>query len=451
MILAYAVAVYLPITYTWAVLIPGIVVWVLLVGLELAGAAGTQKRSPDKSFREWMTSAPSLMAVLKAPLALPFFVFSLTVLITAVISGGIGELKAAESLRAMLVYFVAYSAFSQRGDLLNRTLAVFLSMGAIAGVWGAIQQVFDFHPFGYKFLQGSGFINSPMAYAGQMEVVASLALALFLSGGFKQISNGFVSKPFVFGLITAANLAGIFFASERSGWLGMLFSVLTISYLQSRKMFLKCVVALTVVLAIAWFTVPVLQTRIVPLLNGENIQKDVSVQARFIVWHKAIEVWQSSPIVGVGVRHFPKISMPGATAHESESSYLVHAHNNYLHILSTMGIIGLVSFLYLQIMMLIVAFKEWRAKTSSDVAFEGLLRRGIGLGAIGGIVSLMVAGLFEYNFGTGHVRLIHWFVLGMLNLNLLSIAGKNEPKSNVLLDPGAAVEAPGGDKAHEGN
>ena len=42
------------------------------------------------------------------------------------------------------------------------------------------------------------------------------------------------------------------------------------------------------------------------------------------------------------------------------------------------------------------------------------LRRYIALGIAGGTIALMVSGLFEYNFGTAQVRLMQWFVLGML-------------------------------------
>ncbi len=42
------------------------------------------------------------------------------------------------------------------------------------------------------------------------------------------------------------------------------------------------------------------------------------------------------------------------------------------------------------------------------------LEQGIYLGILAGIVSLAISGLFEYNFGTGQVRLAQWFLLAML-------------------------------------
>lgn len=425
MILAYAVAVYLPITYAWIVLIAGIVVFVVRAGLEFAGAGSVP------SSRRSLLNCPSMVAVRQAPLSMPLLVYTTVVLLTGALNGGLKEGWASVvTLRAFLLYFIAYAAFSRSESLREKALRVLLSFGAIAGVWGTIQQLFHYHPFErFQYLQASGFMGNPMAYAGQMEVTACLALALLISGGFKQL----IASRLLFAVITACNLAGVFFASERSAWLGILAGVLVIACLVSLRMFGLMVLSMIPIGLISWFTIPVVQTRIVPMLT--NIQGDVGVQARFVVWQKALEVWREHPVFGVGVRNFPKLDIPEAIV-PGESTYLVHAHNNFLHILATMGVVGLLAFAYLELSMLWLAYKTWSRKLSASQ--PGLFFRSIGLGCLGGIVSLTVAGLFEYNFGTGHVRLMHWFVLAMMLANLENI-------SNVSPGPGKALEAPGGE------
>lgn len=417
MVLVYAVAVYLPITYAWIVLIVGMVVFGLRIGLELAA-------------KHSFVHCPAILAVRQAPMSVPLLVYTLVVLLTGAMNGGLKEGWASVvTLRAFLLYFIAYAAFSRSEKLREKTLAVLLSFGAVAGVWGTIQQLFHFHPFEkFQYLQASGFMGNPMAYAGQMEVTACLALALLLSGGFKQV----IGNRIAFILITVCNLAGVFFASERSAWLGIFASVLVIACLVSLRMFGLMLLSMIPIGLISWFAVPVVQTRIVPMIT--NIQGDVGVQARFVVWQKALDVWREHPVFGVGVRNFPKLDIPEAIV-PGESTYLVHAHNNFLHVLATMGIVGLLAFAYLELAMLWLAFKTWRGKRSETQ--EDLFDRAIGLGCLGGIVSLTVAGLFEYNFGTGHVRLMHWFVLAMMLANLKTV-------SNVSLSPGEALEAPGG-------
>ncbi len=421
-ILAYAVAVYLPITYTWIVLIAGIVVFILRAILEAVlnkqglplsepgplSESGT--RSQHESFSEpgsagfqpaSLRPETTCVSIKSAPFAIPLLVFTLVVFITGFCKGGVSEAFAsAITLRAFLIYFIAYRAFSRSDALLSKTLFVLLSAGAIAGVYGAYQQVFNFHP-GYPYLQASGFVDHPMAYAGQMETTACLSLGLLLSGGWQNVLKNKVA----FAIITICNLAGVFYASERSAWLGMLFAILAMSSLISIRMLAKVVVGLAVVGVVSWFFVPVVQTRITPMLT--NIKSDVGVQARFVIWKQSFDIWKEHPVVGVGPRDFPKIDIPEAIV-PGESTHLVHAHCNILHMMATMGTVGLLAFLYLELSTLIVAVRTWFSKNGD------LFHRAIGLSVLGGIVSLMVAGLFEYNFGTGHVRLMHWFALAML-------------------------------------
>ena len=449
MILAYAVAVYLPITYTWIVLIAGIVVFVLRAILEcvlkrsgsellapvsaspeslnetVSGGtshgnsnsvtassdsffAASSEASSSETSRSKPVSAesarcqPTCSSIKEAPLAVPLLVFAIAVFICGFCHHGVSEaFSSLLSLRAFLVYFIAYRAFRNSTSLLQRTLLVLLSFGAIAGVWGAIQQIFHYHPFDYPYLQASGFMGSPMAYAGQMETTACLALGLLLTGGWEYI----VRNRIVFIAITVCNLAGVFYASERSAWLGMLVAILAMSSLISFKTFGKVLIGLAVVGAISWFAVPVVQTRIVPMIT--NIKSDVGVQARFVIWEQSLNIWKEHPVVGVGPRNFPKIDIPEAIV-PGKSTHLDHAHSNILHIMATMGTLGLLAFLYLELSTLVVAARAWMSSNNDK------FNRALGLSVLGGIVSLMVAGFFEYNFGTGHVRLMHWFVLAML-------------------------------------
>ncbi len=55
-------------------------------------------------------------------------------------------------------------------------------------------------------------------------------------------------------------------------------------------------------------------------------------------------------------------------------------------------------------------------------------RSGIGIGTFGALVSLLVAGIFEYNFGAGQVKLAQWFLVGALQpeKNKSASDGSNE-------------------------
>jgi hypothetical protein len=74
--------------------------------------------------------------------------------------------------------------------------------------------------------------------------------------------------------------------------------------------------------------------------------------------------------------------------------------------LATTGILGLLSYLWLSFAAIRLAWINYRYAIGFD--------RSLGLGIMGGLISLMVAGIFEYNFGTGQVRLAQWFLLSLL-------------------------------------
>ena len=371
--------------------------WICLIALLLVALA-----CPARKER--------LTALKKAPLLWPLALYVLAVFVSGVFApvglfteGWAEGWKSFVSLRGILVaYLVAYQLFACDfgARLTAPALSCLLLCGAASGIFGLIQQVFNFHPFTYPFLQATGFLNEPMSFAGLMQLTSFLALGFLIQGGFRQLP--LLAKKSVFFLVVLANFLGLIFASERSAWLGMICALLCVCFYISPRRFFEGLVALSLLFTLAWFTVPVVQVRLSPLLNA---QSDVGVTARISVWSQAWQLFQGHPITGVGALHFPRIDLPEAIV-PGHSKDLNHAHSNYLQILSTTGILGLASFLWLLVTALSAAYRQAKGPNSFYAA--------IGLGLLGAMVSLSVAGVFEYNFGSGQVKLIQWFLLALL-------------------------------------
>lgn len=402
LVVAYATVVQISITGAWIVLAVGIALWLLAEAFELVEQP-KQHSQPGEGSKLPLFGLPIVLP----PLTLPLSAFAICVTTSGLLNGGLEEgLDSFLTLRALVVYFWAYQVFVRHPQCRALTLSVLLSVGTVTGVWGTIQQLFDFHPGEkFKYLQATGFTGNPMAFAGQMEVTASLALALLLTKTYRQLP-GKLSNTFVFALITICNLAGLFFASERSAWFGMTVAILLLSACISRKVFLRMAIALILASTIAWFSVPVVQKRMLPLLT--NIQTDISARVRLTVWEASVDIWRQQPLFGVGIRNYPRLDIPEAIV-PGKSLYLVHAHSNYLHVLTTLGIVGLLGYLYLLGSTVVLSLRLWRAKGD-----QSTLESTIALGTLCATVSLIVAGIFEYNFGTGNIRLIYWFALSMI-------------------------------------
>ncbi len=384
---AYSVCVFLPITIPWVVLGLGIALSLVMIAKE-------RKYTP-----------PPLSGSL---LALAVCVF-LSGMVGHTFTDGIDALI---SLKALLVYFWAHYALSRMPEERLRVLLILLCAGGIDGIWGMIQQLFNFHPGEkYQYLQATGFVKNPMAFAGEMQVTACMSLALCL--GLKQANLPI--PRYVLLILTLANFLGVIFASERSAWLGIAVAVLVMAFFVSRKLFGLTLLSGIALVCLLWFTVPVVKTRLEPLLT--NAQNDTSTQVRLSIWQESYGMWYQGPILGRGINNFPKLNYKEAIV-PGVSEHLTHAHSNYLHLLVCLGLPGLGIYLILLAMTFYLGMSNWFIGTNG-------LDKALGLGVIGALVSLSVAGIFEYNFGAGHVRLISWFVFAfLLNLYPLTSPGQ---------------------------
>jgi len=94
----------------------------------------------------------------------------------------------------------------------------------------------------------------------------------------------------------------------------------------------------------------------------ENLNITPSEDIRKIVWRGAFNLWKQYPIFGTGVETFAYSyywTRPVEHNLTSEWEFLYNkAHNEYLNFLATTGIVGLITYLFLIITILIKTFKE---------------------------------------------------------------------------------------------
>ncbi len=419
MAVAYAISLPLSISVNNVLFVIGIVLWVLsFIAARFAGKA--------QSIEE--NAATATLPLLKsfAPLLIPIAMMAMAVTISGAFNGGAGEAwRSLRSLWSLLPYFWAYHIFSSRQLCARIALNSLLIVSSIAGIWGSIQQIFNIHS-GYQYLQGTGFIAHPMSFAGQMQIFSMLSLGLLLSGGYKfkgaeethPIIRKCILDPInsfpVFMVIVIANFAGLLFASERSAWLGGVAGVLAIAALKSAKFALKAIAGMIAFGTMSYLFIPVVKTRIDTLLSGN----DISVTVRKAIWSDCLNIYfPKSPFVGIGWLKFPHFTSEWFQEHHlpeamvpGVSKDLNHAHSNYIHILTTSGILGISCFLFLIASSLKLAFDKYRRALKEEDSFAA----GTALGIFGVAVSMAVSGIFEYNFFTAQVRLAQWFVLGLL-------------------------------------
>lgn len=370
------------------------------------------------SGREPRTLIGFWVALSKAPLTIPLLIYCLVLFISGYInafgdggataSSALKEgLAALASARGFLIYLAVFAYFHITSDKDKRyVVSTFLYLGAISGVFACIQQVFNFHPFTYPYLQATGFLNAPMPYAGLTQIATFISLAFWFDcqkhAAEYCLPWGLRSRGLLLA-VTVCNILGLLFASERSAWLGAIIASLIYFATRSIKQFGMAVLSGAVALVLAYQCVPVVKTRLEPLISG---QKDVGVNDRLKIWQVAMQKFEQKPLLGQGPRRFPRLDLPESIV-PGHSTDINHGHSNYMHILATTGLIGITAYLYLLAQSLYLAFRSWRDGPRD-------LQSTLGQGMLFALVSLAVAGIFEYNFGSAQVRLIQWFWLAML-------------------------------------
>lgn len=161
-----------------------------------------------------------LLSLLSAPLVWPLLAFCCCIILAGFANGGVSEaVKSFATTRGLLVYLIAYQSFRLNDNGCRSMLSVLFACGALSGLFGVIQQLFNFHPFTYPYLQATGFLGDPMSFAGLMQLTSFTALGVLarrwqLKGD--PVLSTWPQNNILMAVIVLANFLGLIFASERS-------------------------------------------------------------------------------------------------------------------------------------------------------------------------------------------------------------------------------------------
>ena len=248
--------------------------------------------------------------------------------------------------------------------------------------------------------RATGFYNHWTTYAESLQLIASLAIGLFIALPRKRSRNGALLALAIVGMGVALLLS-----VTRASWLSLLVSATLITALSvSRRM----------LIVLGLCAVPVILAGLFVLQQKRNVgffdQKDDSIVWRQRTWHDGFHLLISNPrhlLVGVG--------MDSIKAHWREWGLfdngrmpMGHMHSDYLEIALERGVPALIVWL---ILLGTYARSLWRVRRR--VPNEDWIERGIVLGALGGLVGFMCSGVVHYNWGDSEVVMIFYLIMGL--------------------------------------
>lgn len=166
---------------------------------------------------------------------------------------------------------------------------------------------------------------------------------------------------------------------SRGGWLALpIFLAFLLYYLLHHKYYLVSALGVMIALAIVgWVltdtTSPIHQRIFEGKQNLEQFDLETSRTSagyRLRMWHHALELSKQKPIIG----HGPMSYVFNDYDEKGEIvQFFHHAHSGYLQTLSTLGIVGFISYLALFLFPLNYFWRSWRENSAPEIAMSGMV------------------------------------------------------------------------------
>lgn len=292
-------------------------------------------------------------------------------------------------LLIILVYAVIISFESQE----KIKKAVLLLVGSVAFL-SVAEMIFYFYE-GIARL----FVFQHYMTTGGLKMIVSLMLIPFI------MSNETVKKERIYFLIAfIPTFMALILTNTRSAWMGFVAGVIVMSVLHYRRLFGILIVTVILFFSFAPESQVMRAKSIIDFTNSTNI-------GRLNMWTTGLRMWNDKPLLGFGDIDLYKTYLTYRTPTGDEPAG--HLHNIYVHLLVTLGAVGLAVVLFMFIRILMEEYSTFSAFKKDP------LIRSIALGSIAVFSGFMVNGIFEWNFGDHEIMVFVWFSVG------LCLAAKN--------------------------
>ena len=257
-----------------------------------------------------------------------------------------------------------------RGRSAHTIASIIISVGAVTAVMGIVQYgILEFDSLGQRPL---GSMGHYMTYSGLLMLVIGLATARLLFGTSGRLWAGLVLPTLVVALVLTLT---------RSAWVGTCVGIGLLFVIRDRRL-----IAAVPVIAIIFFGLAP-QTVIDRAYSAFDLQ-DPTNRDRFAMARAGARMIRDYPLTGVGPDMVQEV-YPAYKDAGGVNEVNPHLHNVPLHIAAERGLPA-------------VAVWSWFIVTATrklSLCLKDSKSKALAAGGLAALISMLAAGMFEYNFG----------------------------------------------------
>ncbi|MCK9409821.1 MAG: O-antigen ligase family protein [Bacteroidetes bacterium] len=297
------------------------------------------------------------------------------------------QFDALKNSKRLLLIVMAYAAIIAFDSKKKIRRSVQLLSGAVALL--SIAEIILYYADGTERL----YVFQHYMTTGGLKMIVSLMLIPFMLS-----TETDRSERYYYSAVFLPTMFALILTNTRSAWLGLIFGILVMSVVHYRVLFALLFAAVILFFQFAPEQQVARAKSILDFSNSTNI-------GRFNMWSTGLQMWQDRPLLGFGDIDLYTTYLTYRIPTGDEPAG--HLHNNYVHLLVTIGIVGLSVVMFLFYKIIRTEFLVFRK--AADDPFV----RTIALGALAVFCGFMVNGLFEWNFGDHEIMVFVWFTVGL--------------------------------------
>ena len=319
------------------------------------------------------------------------------------------------------VFFVVINVVESKQQF-QRIFNVIILSGVIISIIGVVQKYSLSYSgrVNWSIISSTSYSFGPFFnrnhFAGYLEMVIPLTVGYLLT-------DIEINKKIFYGLGGAIMSLALFFSLSRSGILVFVATLLFIAVFSARKKELRnATVSILFLFVVILFTsffvldVDIIAERFKSTFAN---YEQISLLGRGYLWRDILKIWRDFPIFGSGLGTFASLSNKYSTlfAHLK----FIHAHNDYLQLLSEVGIFGfgfMAMFFFLYFNSLI---RMWLKRKNRYVL-------GMALGGMAAVWAILLHSMVDFNLHIPSNAILFFIIMGLT----YRIAFTRFKKDNVL-------------------